>query len=291
MGKLRDRMAEDLVLRGLRPGTCSEYLRCARALAAFYHRSPEDLTADQVRAFFLHLREVRKLARATYVVYLAAVAFLYRHTLRRPELVDGIPRPLAKRSRAPAVLQVSEVRRLLGAAPSPFARTMMLVAYDAGLRISEVCRLRIEDVRSQDGFLHIRDAKGGKDRVVKLSDEALSALREHWRRERPTAGWIFPARQSPAPRSGPPWADRPVNPRTVGEWFRAAANAAGLSRAVHFHTLRHCYATHLLEMGVPLNVIQISLGHSDLETTTRYAHVRPELIRTMPSPLTAGARV
>jgi integrase/recombinase XerD len=290
MGALRDRMAQDLVLRGLRPGTCEQYLRCVKALAAFFHLSPDVLTADQVRAFFLHLREERKLARATYVVYLAAIVFFYRETLRRPEMVDGIPRPRAKRLAPPVVLTVSEVQRLLAGAPSPFARTLMLVAYDCGLRISEVCRLRVEDVRSKDGFLHIRDAKGGKDRVVRLSDTTLQVLRQHWRYEKLTGAWLFPARPAGSPMHAQLWADHPVNKRTVGEWFRTAANAASLPKAVHFHTLRHSYATVLLEAGVPLNAIQISLGHTDLETTTRYAQVRPELIRNMPSPLTAEVR-
>lgn len=287
MGQLRDQMARDLKLRGLRPSTCASYLRCARCLAAYHGRSPATMTEDDVKTFMLHLLEARKLARSTYLVYHAAIVFLYVHTLRRPDVVAGLPRPKYQRRPAPPVLTTTEVARLLACAPSPIARTVFIVAFGCGLRIGEVRMLRAQDIRSQDGLLVVREGKGGKSRVVMLSPKVLDELRAHWKRTRPPGPWLFPARVWPAPKHGSRWADHPASKQAIGQWFRAAAAAADLRDGVTFHTLRHSFATALLEMGVALNTIQITLGHADLATTTRYAQVRPELIRRTPSPIDA----
>lgn len=285
MGQLRDRMASDLVLRGLRPGTQDQYLRCAKALAAFHRRSPADLDGDAVRAFMLYLLTVRGLARSTYMVYLAAVRFLYIHTLRRPELVAAIPRPAHRRRREAPVLTSAEVGRVLASAPGSFSRTMFAVAYGCGLRISEACNLRFGDIFGNDGLLVIRDGKGGKDRVTMLSPAMYAELRAHFQRHRPPGPWLFPARRSGTPKDGSPWSDHPVHTRTVGRWFRTAADGADLREHVSFHVLRHSFATALLERGTALNAIQVTLGHADLATTSRYAHVRPDLVRRIPSPV------
>lgn len=287
MGKMRDQMARDLTMRGLRPSTCATYLRCAACLAAFHRRSPGEMTEDDVKTFMLDLLEGRKLARSTYLVYHAAIAFLYKYTLRRPDVVAGLPRPKYRRPEARPVLTLTEVARLLACAPTPMARMVFIVAFGCGLRISEVCVLRIEDIRSKDGLIVVREGKGGKSRVVMLSPKVLAELRAHWKRTRPPGPWLFPARVWPPPKDGGRWRDHPVCMDSVSQWFRAAARAADLREGVTFHTLRHSYATHLLEAGVALNTIQVTLGHADLATTTRYAQVRPELVRRTPSPVDA----
>lgn len=290
MGQIRDRMAEDLVLRGLRPKTQKEYLSCAKALAAYHRRSPADLGEAEVRAFMLHLLTGRGIARSTYMVYLAAVRFLYIFTLRRPDVVAAIPRPAYRRRAEPPVLILAEVARLLAGAPGPFSRTLFAVAFGCGLRISEVCSLRFEDVRGKDGLLVIHDAKGGRDRVTMLSPAVYAELRAHYRRFGPPGPWLFPARRKGASKTGSPWGDRSVHPNSVRRWFRLAADAADLRDHVTFHVLRHSFATALLEDGITLNAIQVTLGHADVGTTSHYAHVRPDLVRRIPSPVDALLR-
>lgn len=285
MGKIRDRMEEDMVLRGLGARTRTEYLRCARKLAAFHRRSPAELGEEEVRAFMLDLLVRRGIARSTYMVYLAAIRFLYLFTLGRPEVVASIPRPAHKRRPERPVLAPSEVARILANAPNPFARTVFQLAYGGGLRISEVCRLRFDDIFGPDGLLVVRAGKGGKDRVTMLSAKMYAELRAHYRRFTPPGPWLFPARPSGLPTLGPPWSDRHVSTVTVSKWFRAAADAAKLREDVTFHVLRHSFATALLEEGIALNRIQVTLGHADIATTGHYAHVGPELIRITPSPI------
>lgn len=288
MGQLRDRMAENLVLRGLRPKSQKEYLRCAKALAAFHRRSPAEMGDAEVRAFMLHLLG-RGIARSTYMVYLAAIRFLYIHTLLRPEVVAAIPRPLHRRRPDSPVLTQGEVGRILMNAPSRFSRTMFEVAFGCGLRISEACNLRFDDIIGREGLLVIRNGKGGKDRVTMLSEPMYAELRAHFRRFHPPGPWVFPARPAGTSAAGS-WSDLPVHQKTVGRWFRHAADAAELRDHVTFHVLRHSFATALLESGIPMNAIQVTLGHADLATTSRYAHVRPDLVRRLPSPVDALLR-
>lgn len=291
MGQLRDQMASDLVLRGLRPRTRQEYLRRARALAAYHRRSPAELDEEAVRAFMLYLLTDRRITRSAYMVYLAAVRFLYIHTLRRPDVVAAIPRPAHQRRPDPRVLTSSEVGRILANAPGSFSRTLFAVAFGCGLRISEACRLRFDDIFGRDGLLVIRDGKGGKDRVTVLSQAMYAELRAHYRRHSPPGPWLFPAHPQGWPMTASPcWSDRPVSTVTVSKWFRMAADAADLRDHVTFHVLRHSFATALLEDGVPLNAIQVTLGHADIATTARYAHVQPGLISRTRSPIDALLR-
>jgi integrase len=241
----------------------------------------------EVRAWLTYLLEERRVSRSTYRVHYAALFFLYAFTLARPEVMAKIPR-LGRDWRKPArVLTLTEVRRLLDAAPTPMARTAFVTAYGAGLRISEVANLQVGDVRSRDGLLVVREGKGGKSRVTMLGPALLHELREHWSRSRPPGPWLFPGRITPPGARCSVWADRPVTRHTISNWFRKAVRAAGLHGHVTFHALRHSFATHLLERNVDVRTIQVLLGHADLATTTRYTHVRPDLIRATTSPLDA----
>lgn len=219
-------------------------------------------------------------------VHVAALEFLYTHTSPRPGLMEGMPRPKI-RLRPPTVLTRDEVAALLAAAPSTYLRAAFSVAYDAGLRISEVCALRVEDVDGKEGVLRVRHGKGDVPRLARLGPQLLALLREHWREARPPSGWIFPARKPIPPwlcRSAP-WSDRPVHTGTVEEAFQVTLRRAGIGKRATPHTLRHSFATHLLEAGTDVRTIQALLGHARIESTTRYAQVRSDLVRRTPSPL------
>lgn len=284
MNPLRKRMLEDMQLRRLADSTRKKYAACVAQFAKYHGRSPESMGAEEVREFLLHLIK-RNIAKSTHDQYRDALTFLYKHTLKRPEALDGIPSKPFRRRPSPRVLTTDEVRRLFDAAPSGYARTLFMAAYGAGLRVSEACRLRACDIRSADGLLFVHQGKGGKDRLVMLSPALLHALREHWARIRPPGPWIFPTLNWPAPLGSARWKDKPIGTEQASRMFRQAAHSAGLDGHVTFHALRHSFATHLLESGVELRTIQVSLGHAELETTTRYTQVRPELLRATRSPL------
>ena len=276
MGEIRDRMAADLLMAGMRPKTCKEYLRCARTFVAFHRRPPAELGEEHVRSFVLHLLTERRVSRSTHVVYLAALHFLYDVTLKRPDVMAAIPRPKTVRRPEPAVLTAPEVARILDRAPTPFARTVFATAFGCGLRISEACHLQFADICGREGVLLVRDGKGGRQRSTLLSEPMYGELRAHFLRYKPPGPWLFPARPMGCAKIGPRWADHPVHKDSVGQWFRAAADKAGLRRHVTFHTLRHSFATALQGAGVPLNAIQVLLGHADIATTAHYAHLRAE---------------
>ena len=276
MGEIRDRMAADLLMAGLRPKTCKEYLRCARTFVAFHRRPPGELGEEHVRSFILHILVDRRVSRSTHVVYLAALHFLYDVTLQRPEVIAAIPRPKTVRRPEPAVLAAAEVARILDQAPSPFARTLFATAFGCGLRISEACHLQFGDIFGREGVLVVRDGKGGRQRSTLLSEPMYGELRAHFQRYKPPGPWLFPARSAGCPKIGSQWADHPVHKDSVGKWFRTAADNARLRRHVTFHTLRHSFATALQGAGVPLNAIQVLLGHASIATTAHYAHVRAE---------------
>lgn len=284
MDPLRKRMLEDMRLRRLADSTQKTYVSCVAKFAKYHGRSPDSMGAEEVREFMLHLLE-RNIAKSTHDQYRDALRFLYVHTLKHPEAMESIPsKPFCRRP-APRILTMDELRRLLDAAPTPYARTLFMAAYGAGLRVSEACRLRACDIRSADGLLFVHQGKGGKDRLVMLSPVLLRELREHWARMRPPGPWIFPALNWPAPLGSPRWKDKPVSRMQAWSMFRRAVENAGIKGHVTFHAFRHSFATHLLESGVELRTIQVSLGHAELETTTRYAQVRPELLRVTRSPL------
>lgn len=273
MGQLRHRMEEDLRLRCYRPGTREEYLRCARHFAAHFGRSPTGMGESEVRAFLLHLLEAGK-HPSVLKMHVAALKFLYGVTLSRPEEVVRLPWPKVRRP-LPDILSGSEVGRLLAAVTSRKYRMVLTAAYGAGLRVSEACSLSVTDIDSARRLVHIRDGKRGRDRYVMLPERLLAALREYWRAERLTGLRLFPGR-------GP---GRCVSPEAVRDALRKAVAACGLTKRVTVHSLRHAFATHLLEDGTDLRTIQELLGHNSIRTTVGYLHVSAARIARTRSPL------
>jgi site-specific recombinase XerD len=274
MGKLREKMTEDLRLRGHAPSTCESYLSCARAFAAYHRRSPEQLGEAEIRAFLLHL-EGKKSSASTLIVYACALKFLYRVTLEQPELAKRIPYPRRVAQRLPDVLTGREVERILASIESLKHRAIIMTAYGAGLRVSEVCALRVGDIDSQRMVIHVRQGKGKRDRFVMLAERVLHVLREYWCKERPTRPYLFPG-DSPG---------RCISISAVQKALTRAARRAGLTKRVSPHVLRHSFATHLLELGTDLRVIQTLLGHGSISTTLRYTRVSGGHLRKTLSPL------
>jgi integrase len=281
-------MIEDLRLRNLADSTRDQYVRCVATFAKFHGRSPHWLGQWHVREFLLHLAN-RGLAPATRKVYFAAIGFLYIHTLGRPEVMANIPRPRKGPDKEPRPLTREEVKVLLDSAAScPFDYTFLATLLATGLRVTAACRLRTDDIDSRNGLLAVRNAKGRKNRIVRLGDRHLQTLRRYWCVVRPPGPWIFPAQRLLAPGRVHPthrWADHPVSSRTISLRLHKVRRRSGLVRNVTPHDLRRTYATWLIEEGVDLRTVQVLLGHASPNTTARYTRVRPELIRRTPSPL------
>jgi site-specific recombinase XerD len=236
-------------------------LEAIRALAQYYHQSPDQLIQEQLRAYLLYLIETRQLAPSTFRIHLSALKFLYRRTLERPWPVLALPRAQSDK-KLPVVLSRAEVWCLLDHVRKPQARLSLLLMYTCGLRVSEALHLRVEDIDSQRMVVWVRNGKGAKDRSVPLPEPTLVELRAYWRQYRP-ATWLFPA-SSGTPR-------RPDN--TVRCCLQAALRETSIRKKVSCHTLRHSYATHLLEAGVHVRAIQALLGHRSLKTTFIYLHL------------------
>jgi site-specific recombinase XerD len=270
---LRQRMLEDMKIRNMSELTQYAYVRAVANFSAFHGRSPDKLTAEHVRNYRLHLIE-RGLKANSLNPIMGALRFFYGTTLGNKHVAAEIPYA-RKEDTLPAVLTREQVLQLLKAEPDLKMRTVFTTIYAAGLRISEVVRLTIPDINGQRMVIHVRQAKGHKDRYVMLSEQLLSILRSYWKRTRPTGKLLFPG---PNPH-------RPITVRTVQRAFRDAADRAGLDEMVSPHTLRHSFATHLLEQGVDIRVIQDLLGHRHIQSTTRYARVALNMIREIQSPL------
>ena len=270
---LRQRMLEDLRIRNLAEGTQRIYIAQVAAYARCFGRSPADLGPEDIRTWQVHLVQERGLSWSTLNVAVCALRFLYRTTLGKDWTIEHIP--YAKREKKlPVILSPQEVQLLLAAVTNPKHLCILMVAYSCGLRVSEIAHLRIEDIDSRRMVIHVRAGKGKKDRVVPLSPRLLKALRSYWRVLRPTP-YLFPGAN---PR-------RPITRGTIARVCRNAAHRAGLKKRVTPHSLRHAFATHLLEAGVDVRTIQVLLGHGSLKTTTRYMHVSAEKIRSVRSPL------
>jgi integrase len=274
MGQLRDRMEQDLILKNLSPANRRNYLLYCGKFAAHYGRSPEELGEIEIREYLLHLIQVEQVSYGTYRQILAALKFLYCVTLARPWAVDRIPFPRRPRDEFPRVVGREQLVQLFAAFRSVKYRTLFLTCYAAGLRISEACALRVEDIDSRQMVLRVRYAKGSKQRYTVLSPQLLIALREYWQIARPPE-WLFPG-QGKSPF---------LSPNSARQVFRMARDEVGLGTWCTPHTLRHSFATHLLEAGMQLNVIQALLGHSSIRTTIAYTHVRKDHIATVTSPL------
>jgi integrase/recombinase XerD len=265
MTELRQRMLDAMVLRGFAKRTQGSYVDAVRALAKYYRCGPDQLSDEQVQAYLLHLLQERGLARSSVNQAACAARFLYcevlGQTARRPQI------PLGRREqRLPELLTRAEVAALLGAASSPKARTLLMTAYASGLRVSELCALRGRDIESAPDRMCIRvvQGKGRRDRFSLLTPDLLEALRLYWRTCRRGAGgdgWLFAAASDPA---------RPLDSSSAQRFYYQAHDAAGLTKKGGIHTLRHCFATHLLEAGVDLHSISQWMGHNHLNTTARY---------------------
>lgn len=274
MAELRDRMHQDLERRGYMPKTIQHYLGCVQIFVDHFEgRSPLRLGQREIRVFVDHL-EKRELSEQRIRQYLAGLKFFYARTLGRPEDVAWISFPRAKK-RTPRILSGSEVACVLAEIESPTIHAIASVCYGAGLRIDEARRLETHDVISDRGVLHVRHGKGGHARFAMLSPTLLTTLREYWRKVRPVGTLLFPS-----PQTG-----HAYHPQTVRAAIHAAARAAGIEKRVTPHVLRHSFATHLLEMGTEMRVIQQLLGHSSIRSTAIYAQVTSALVKRTKSPL------
>jgi site-specific recombinase XerD len=266
-------MIQDLRIRNRSPHTQRNYVHHVAAFARHFGRSPEELGPEHIRAYQVHLAEERGISFSTFNIAVCALRFLYRVTLRKDWAVERIP--YAKPARTlPVVLAPEEVQRLLAVVKNPKHRCILMVAYSGGLRVSEVSRLRVADIDSKRMVIHVRAAKGRKDRFVPLSPLLLRELRSYWRQERPE-NYLFPGRTPLCP----------ITTGSIREICHSAAQKAKLGKRVTPHTLRHSFATHLLENGADTRTIQMLLGHGSLRTTTRYTHVSTEKLRSVKTPL------
>lgn len=273
MKPLRQQLINDLKLRNYSPNTVDAYVRSVRQFAEFHGRSPDQLGADHVRQYLLYLIDKRRISWSTYSVHLCALRFFYNTTLGRDTLLRGVPCPKGQK-RLPVVLTFDEVTQFFNACHNFKHQTMFLCAYAGGLRVSEVVNLQVEDIDSGRKMIHIRQGKGQRDRYVPLSPRLLIVLREYWKQYRPET-WLFYGSSK----------SRRMTANKVSRACRFVRLEAGLNKNVTMHTLRHSYATHLLEAGVDLRTIQVLLGHRQIKTTAKYTHVSRKLLESTPSPL------
>lgn len=275
MKKLREQMNDAMILRGFAVRTQESYLAAVRSLAKHYNRSPDLLTAEDVEAYHLHLIVDRKLAYSSVNQSASACRFLFDKVLKRPQARFDIPMAKVPKS-LPRVLSRGEVSRLLAAAPNPRARALLMATYAAGLRVSEVCSLQLADIESAPDrmCIKVRGGKGGKDRYTMLSPVLLQTLRDYWRVYRPRT-WLFTNKSGLGP----------IDDTLAQRMYYAARDRAKLGCQGGIHTLRHCFATHLLESGVDLHTIQRLMGHSHLSTTLRYFHLAQTKLTGTTSPL------
>lgn len=266
---LRQRMLEDMDLRGFSVRTQDSYVRAVSDLARYFKRSPDTLSDEEIRRYFVHLKCERKLARQTVTIALCGIKFLIQTTLKRDFSLTGVPVPKRHKT-LPVVLSRDEVRRILAKVRQPRFKTCLKLIYACGLRLGEACRLAPTDIDSGRGVVVIRNAKGGTDRQVPLPPALLPPLREFWKTHR-NRRWLFPA-QSCGHRRGSP-AERHIPLSAPQKAFKLALRASGIAKAAHVHTLRHSYATHLLEANINLRQIQDWLGHRSPATTSAYTHM------------------
>jgi site-specific recombinase XerD len=271
-------MLEELERRNFSQSTTHTYIRAVEDFARYFDRQPDQLGPEHIREYQAHLFSKRKLAPNTVTQRLAALRFFFVKTLRKPWSVAETPYP-KKVIHLPAILSQDEVACLIDAALTPYHRVLLMTLYATGVRRAELTHLKVSDIDSERMVIHVQGGKGRKDRDVMLSPKLLEALRQHWRglRRKPKV-WLFPGNR---------WhtGDGPIDTKVVWQACRKAAQRAGIQKEVHPHTLRHCFATHLLEAGADLRTIQVLLGHRDLEETTIYLHLSSRHLNATASPL------
>ncbi|MGA7615933.1 MAG: site-specific integrase [Thermoanaerobaculia bacterium] len=261
---LRQRMHDFMRVRNYSERTQKTYLGAVAKFAAFFHASPDTLGPNEILTYQLHLRDERHASFSFFNQVMSALRLFYCKVLGREEMVERIPF-MHRERRLPVVLAPEEVLRLIDAAETLRDRVLITVTYSAGLRLGEVCRLSVGDIDSSRMLIRVRQGKGLKDRYAPLSPIALELLREWWRETRPR-DLLFPIRKDPS---------RPINHSTFQRALRIAVRRAGLTKHVCHRTLRHSFATHLMEQGEPMPMIQVAMGHAHLRTTQTYTHVTP----------------
>jgi integrase/recombinase XerD len=278
MTRLRQRMLEDLQRRNYSPDTIRGYIRAVQQFAEYFGRSPEHLGAAELRRYQLYLLHEKKLALGTVENCISALRFLYKKTLKRRDLAfDDLPFP-RQPHKLPTVLSQDEVTRLIDAAPNRMYRTILMLLYGTGMRRTEASRLKVSDIGSQRMVIHIHSGKGLRDRDVPLTPKLLEVLRDYWRWKKPRV-YLFPSKM------GDHSVERPISDKTVWNVCRAVATRAGIHKKLGPHTLRHCFATHLLEAGTDLRTIQLLMGHERLKDTTIYLHLSQRHLHAAINPL------
>ncbi len=273
MTPLRRRMIEDMTLRNFTPKTVQAYVRCVARFARYFQTSPDLLGPEHLRTYLLHLLQERRVSMSYYNLTRCALRFFYQVTLGQDRALESLG-PVKQPRTLPVVLSSDEVARFLTAVTNLKHRAILMTAYAAGLRVSEVTRLRVADIDSQRMVICVRQGKGQKDRYVMLSPRLLEILRTYWRTVRP-GDYLFPGAQP----------HQPISTAAVRKVCHRARQDAGLSKHVTTHTLRHSFATHLLEAGTDLRTIQVLLGHRSFSTTARYVHVATASLPSTRSPL------
>jgi integrase/recombinase XerD len=275
---LRKMMLEELQRRNYAETTIDCYVRAVEDFSRYFNCSPDRLGPRHIREYQAALFQKRKFSPNTVAQHLAALRFFYVKTLKKAWSITETPYP-KKAVHLPTILSQEEVAQLIDAALTPYHRTLLMTLYATGVRRAELTHLKVSDVDSKRMVIHVRGGKGRKDRDVLLSPKLLDELKRHWRRlRRKSSVWLFPGNR---------WhtGDTPIDTKVVWHACKEAAQRAGLQKDVHPHTLRHCFATHLLEAGADLRTIQTLLGHSDLEETTLYLHLSQRRLNATASPL------
>ena len=266
MSELRRRFVEDMTLHGLAPTTRNVYVNAVQQLAAHYHRSPDQLGEQELRDYFTYLIDKKRLAASTLHTYIFAIKFFFTKTLQKPWPTLQLLRA-RKREKLPVVLDPDEAKQLLAVQRSPVARMCAVVMYSCGLRISEVLKLKIDDIDSKRMVVIVRRGKGNKDRHVPLPVRTLELLRDYWREYQPKT-WLFTTADG-----------RQLPDHSVRYFLKKARKDTGIRKRISTHTLRHSYATNLMAQGVDVRVIQVLLGHRSIKTTTVYLHLTSSVMR------------
>jgi len=270
MGVLREKMVREMLLRGFTTGTQKVYAGAVAGLAKHYGRSPDQITVEEAKAYLHGLLADRQKHGTTVNIVSVALRFFYREVLGQPEAALAIPVSRVPK-RLPQVLSAEEVARLFAVAANLKHRTLLMTAYASGLRVAELARLKVTDIDSRRMMIRVESGKGRKDRYTVLSPKLLEALRTYWSAYRPPV-WLFPGldRQGPMPS------------RTIGKMYHHVKGKAGIRKPGGIHTLRHCFATHLLEAGVDLRTIQVLMGHGSIRSTTRYLQLTQPMRDAVP---------
>jgi len=273
MDSLKEQMVKDLQLKGITPRTQRDYLREVNNLENYFGKSPEELGEEEVKQYLVHMMEDKNLSRGTYKYYTAGIKFLYNTTLNRPEVVKKISYPKSQ-TKLPVVLDLAEVKALLSLTENLKHRALLTITYSAGLRVSEAARLKVTDIDSKRMMVRVQQGKGGKDRYSILSQKALELLRQYWRQYRPN-NWLFEGQKE----------GTHIGYTAIRQIFLEAKERAGIIKPASPHTLRHSFATHLIEAGTSLHHVQLLLGHCSPTTTTVYLHVSKINLSKVASPL------